>query len=112
MSVDKKYIVSLKGKEFVTYPGLLDLAHKKDLLGIQTEVLQLPTDDNHFMCIVKAMATTKDGAEFHGLGDASPKNVGNMIAPHLIRMAETRAKARALRDLTNVGMTAREELME
>jgi hypothetical protein len=39
---------------------------------------------------------------FTGLGDANPGNVSRMMAPHLIRMAETRAKARALRDAINL----------
>jgi hypothetical protein len=54
----------------------------------------------------------EDGRHFSGLGDASPENVGRTIAPHLIRMAETRAKARALRDAVNVGATAMEELSD
>ena len=47
---------------------------------------------------------------FSGYGDASAANVGRMIAPHIIRMAETRAVARALRLACNIGMTSREEL--
>lgn len=80
------------------------------LKSITTEIIQLPTEDNGNQCITKAIATTEDGKLFEGFGDADPSNVNSMITKHLIRMAETRAKARALRDLTNVGMTAIEEL--
>lgn len=111
-NVDKKFIVNLQGKEFVTYEGLLDVAHHMKLKSIRTEIVQLPSEDNQYLCIMKAMVITEDGKEFHGYGDAGPNNVNRNIVPHLIRMAETRAKTRALRDLTNIGMTAVEELGE
>lgn len=107
--IDEKFIVNLQGKDFVTYEGLLDLAHRNGLKGMKTELIQIPTKENNNTCIVKAKAITENG-EFHGIGDANPENVNSFISKHLIRMAETRAKARALRDLTNVGMTAIEEL--
>lgn len=109
-NIDKKFIVNLQGKEFVTYEGLLDVAHHMKLKSIETELIQIPNSENGNTCIAKAVAKTEDGKEFHGYGDADPSNVNKLIAKHLIRMAETRAKARALRDLTNVGMTAIEEL--
>lgn len=108
--LDKKFIVNLKGKEFVEYGGLIDLAHQLELKSIQTDIVQFPTTENGNQCIVKATVITEDGKLFEGYGDADPSNVNSMIAKHVIRMAETRAKARALRDLTNVGMTAIEEL--
>lgn len=111
-SVDKKFIVNLQGKEFVTYEGLLDLAHQMDLTSITTNIVQFPSAENNNQCIMKATAITGGGKHFEGHGDADPSNVNKMIAKHLIRMAETRAKARALRDLTNIGMTAIEELGE
>lgn len=108
--IDSKFIINLKGKEFVTYDGILDLAHQLKLKSIETELIQIPDDSNNNNCIVKAVVTTEDGKRFEGYGDANPRNVNSMIANHIIRMAETRAKARALRDLTNIGMTAIEEL--
>ena len=110
--LNKEFIVNLQGKDFVTYNGLVDLAHQLELKSITTEIIQFPTDENNNQCIVKAVATTFNEMTFEGYGDADPTNVNRMIAKHLIRMAETRAKARALRDLTNVGMTAFEELGE
>lgn len=108
--VDKKFIVNLKGKEFIKYEGLLDMGHQIGLKSIQTNIIQIPDKDNEMTCIVKASITTNDNEEFHGIGDASPISVTNMLVPSIIRMAETRAKARALRDLTNIGMTAVDEL--
>ena len=108
--LNKEFIVNLQGKSFVTYNGLVDLAHQMELKSITTEIIQFPNDENNNQCIVKAVATTFNEMVFEGYGDADPTNVNRMIAKHLIRMAETRAKARALRDLTNVGMTAYEEL--
>ena len=112
--VKPEYIHNLKGKDFVLYTGLLDLSHEMGLKKIETNILQFPTEENHNTCIVKASATFHqtggDDKVFEGIGDAAPYNVNKMIKAHIIRMAETRAKARALRDGTNVGITALEEL--
>jgi hypothetical protein len=53
---------------------------------------------------------SQNGEAFTEIGDANPKNVNKQIAEHVLRMAATRAKARALRDFTNIGMTCLEEL--
>ncbi|WMM24078.1 hypothetical protein RBU61_14255 [Tissierella sp. MB52-C2] len=109
--IDERFIVNLKGKQFVTYEGLLDLAHQKGLISMEVELLQIPTNENEMIAIVKATAKTEKET-FIDIGDAGPNSTNSMIRPHIIRMASTRAKARALRDLTNVGMTAFEELGE
>ncbi|MBZ2175662.1 hypothetical protein K8M07_10480 [Schnuerera sp. xch1] len=109
MNINEKFIINLQGKSYVTYEGLLDLGHQMNLKSIEVELIQIPTEENGMIAICKATATT-DNETFTDLGDASPRSVNSRIVPHLIRMASTRAKARALRDLTNVGMTAFEEL--
>ena len=109
MSVDKRFIVNRQGKDFVLYAGLLDAAHQEGLKRIATRLLQPPSAENGHMAICSAEVETEKGV-FMGIGDACPDNVGRLIAMHCIRMAETRAKARALRDAINVGVTALEEL--
>jgi hypothetical protein len=96
-------------KEVVTYPGLLSKAHEEGLQKIATKLLQVPSDENARTAIAKAWVETKKG-RFEGIGDANPENVNSFIVPHLIRMAETRAKARALRDAVNIGIVSFEEL--
>jgi hypothetical protein len=107
--VREEYMIERQGKRFVLYAGLLEEAHSRGLRSIETELLQVPTGENGEVAIVRAVVRTEDG-KFTGIGDASPQNVNRTIAPHVIRMAETRAKARALRDAINVGVTAFEEL--
>lgn len=108
----EEFLITRQGKQFVLFAGLLDQAHSEGLKSIDTELLQVPDPDNGQVAIVKATCEMEDGRRFSGIGDASPDNVGRNIAPHVIRMAETRAKARALRDAVNVGATALEELSD
>lgn len=109
-TLDKRFLVDLKGKEFVTYAGLLDLAHQHGLKELKVDLVQFPCTENGMECIVKAMAVTESGMLFCDVGDANPHNTSKSVAQHIIRMASTRAKARVLRDMTNIGITALEEL--
>lgn len=98
-------------KEVVTAKGLLHLAHRERLSKIRTRVVQSPTKENGETAIVVVLVVTQRGA-FTGLGDANPRNVNARIAPHFVRMAETRALARALRAALDIGVLAVEELEE
>jgi hypothetical protein len=117
--VDKKFVITQQGKDYVTYPGLVDALHQLSLgfFSVDTRIEQLPTGENGQQAVCSACVRVYDPdnpdvirRSVTGLGDASPANVSRMMANALIRMAETRAKARALRDLLNVGMVAYEEL--
>jgi hypothetical protein len=105
----EEYMIERGGRRFVLYAGLLEEAHARGLRSIETELLQVPKPENGDVAIARAIVRTEDG-KYSGIGDASSENVSSAIAPHVIRMAETRAKARALRDAINVGVTALEEL--
>lgn len=108
-----EFLIQRNGKIFVLYAGLLDLAHERGLRDLRVELVQSPSAENSYVAIAKAIVTVKHGdtfAIFEEIGDASAANTSKAIAPHIIRMAATRAKARALRDALNIGVTALEEL--
>ena len=103
-------------KDYVLFGGLLDAAHQVGLRSIESDLVQIPGPDNGNVAVTKAVVTfaravgrdTPGGVEegeellvFTAYGDAKvgEKGVGG-TAP--IRMSETRAKARALRDGLNV----------
>ena len=106
----KRFVKRLQGKEFILYGGLLELAREKGIKRLEAEVVQIPSDANGNYAVCAVLLEGADGSIYREVGDASPSNVNPTIAPHLLRMAATRAKARALRDFTGVDMVALEEL--
>jgi hypothetical protein len=117
--LDRRFIVKRDGKDVVLYAGLLDLLHQLSggFFDISTTLVQVPSPENEQTAICTARVLVFDPEDVNvvrrvasGIGDANPGNVTRMMAPHLIRMSETRAKARALRDCVNVGMVSLEEL--
>ena len=112
IKLNERFITKIEGKEFVKYPGLLDLGHQKGLLKIMVDPIQIPTKENGNFAICKAEVVSKTGEVFTDIGDANPTNCNSKVAKHLLRMASTRAIARALRSFTNVGMTCLEELAD
>ncbi len=107
--LDERWLTTIEGREFVKYPGLLDLGHQKGISQIEVEVIQLPTPDNGHFAVCKASVVSKTGESFVDIGDANPSNCSSKVSKHILRMASTRAIARALRSFCNVGETALEE---
>jgi hypothetical protein len=81
-------------------------------LKLEVSLLQYPSTENNFEAICRAVAESKTGEVFSDIGDANKTNCHSMIAKHLIRMASTRAKGRALRDMCNIGIACIEELAD
>ena len=101
------HTVKLQGKEFVLFSGLLMVAHENGLEGCNTEITHLDIQAGE--CVMVATVTGSRGT-FNAHGDSSPANTSKMVRSAFIRMAETRAIARALRLYLGTGMTAFEEL--
>ena len=108
--LDERWITTIEGREFVKYPGLLDLGHQKGISQIEVEVVQLPTKDNGYFAVCKASIVSKTGESFVDIGDANPNNCSSKVSKHILRMASTRAIARALRSYCNVGECSTVEL--
>jgi hypothetical protein len=108
--LDEKFIMKIDDKDFVLYAGLLDVAHQKNLSSVDVELIQTPSEENKYTAICKATVKTVDGKTFTDIGDANPANCNYKIVKHIIRLSATRAKARAFRDMDNIGMTSLEEL--
>ena len=100
-------VIRLQGREYLTHPGLLRVAHENGLKSIETELLSW--DREAWAAVVRARVVGERGI-YTGLGDASPENVGKQVVGATLRMAETRAINRGLRLYTGLGMTTTDEL--
>ena len=118
LAIPREYVIVQQGREYVLSDGLLHglVQLSRGFYDVATEIVQLPTAENAQTAVCTAKVTVFDPETGRvlrtatGIGDASPANVGRMVAIHCLRMAETRAVARALRHLLGVGLTALEEL--
>ena len=110
--LDERWVIDIDGNQFVKYAGLLDLAHQKGIAQIEVEPLQLPDKSNGNFAICRATVTSKIGESFTDIGDANSQNCNAKVGKHLLRLASTRAIARALRTFTNIGLTCLEELAD
>ena len=112
--VDKKYIVDIKGKKFITYAGLLAEAHNKGLRNISVTELNVDWEKKSAFCIaeVELFDTNTQNKFFQGVGSGTPENCSSMVKDHFVEMSQTRAKARALRDALNIDMVAVDELKD
>lgn len=110
MAIDPRFIVSLKGRDYPTWPGILDAATRSGLKSLTTQIVQIPTPENGNLAVVMARAEFDDGRVFEDIGDCSPASTSQQLASALLRLASTRAKGRVLRDSVNVGQTLLEEL--
>jgi len=100
-------LIDLKGKTYVTYKGLLWVAHQHGLASIEVEMVAWDPDRHE--AIMKATIIGSRGT-FTEYGDATKQNCGRMMHTCLPRMAATRAKSRALRDYLGIGICSLEEL--
>ena len=108
------------GQDDITnFEDLLSAAHTKfkDKLEITTEMVKdgqgnpMVNFEKKFALFKARVVVTsgKNAQVFEAHGDATLENVSDLIKPHFIRMAETRAIARALRWATNNATVAEEE---
>jgi hypothetical protein len=70
--LDERWITKIEGKEFVKYPGLLDLAHQHGLSSIEVDIVQMPTKENGNFAVCRATVMSKIGETFTDIGDANP----------------------------------------
>ena len=102
------HIVTIQGHQYVTYVGLLQLAHERGLVSLTADW----TCNESALSLAHAVARFSDGRVFEECGDATPENTNRKVAAHFRRVALTRAKARVLRDALGVDLVAFEELSD
>ena len=93
----------------VPYHELLGLARDEGLIALDVHVIQAPGAANGCTAVVQATARTQEGG-FAAVGEAAAASTPPEWHPFLLTLAELRAKARALRELTGLEHTVREEL--
>jgi hypothetical protein len=104
--IPQQYLVTIQGKPFIKYAGLLAMAQERGLTSLTADW----TYNDAELSLAHAVATFADGRRFEESGDATPAKTYRKVAAHFRRVALTRSKARVLRDALAIDMVAVEEL--
>lgn len=117
----KQYVTTIKGKEAILSDGLKKIAHIKGIKSLKSNIIQFPNAENNNLCIVETeligydynpITDKVEEVVYKAIGDASPSNCSSMVAAAFVRMAETRSVSRVLKNYTNIGIVAVDELMD
>ena len=104
-------VMKQHGKTYITHVGLVWLADNRGKpWSKKVHSPEIMFDDKGEPLFAHMLCTVWDDEREHtDIGDSTRRNVGGNIAPHLIRMASTRAQNRALRSFVGyAGCTADE----
>lgn len=102
------HIVNIKGKNFMTYEGVLNKLHEKSKGNFSLIILESWNSEDLKSATCKVRLTVGDNI-FDGIGSSTPQNTGK-VTDHPVEIANTRAKGRALRDYLNIGEIMTEEM--
>ncbi len=97
------------GKEFVYLRGLEKLARARGVISKTTSIHSTPTAENP-IAVVSVQYCFKDGAIWEAAADCTAKSAKEGFGKYLTAMAESRAKARALRDAFGIALCSVEEI--
>jgi hypothetical protein len=78
--VPPEHLLLIQGTPFVRFAGLLQLAHARGLVALETTVVSVSLDQ----AVCQATARFEDGRVFTDIGDASPENVAKHLRPHFV----------------------------
>jgi hypothetical protein len=111
----KDGVADLKGKEYITKPGLVWLATNRGPWSSSVDHVERVFGDNGLPIYIEVTVTVTDHSgdtptTHTAIGDAGVNNVGKMISNALPRMAHTRALGRALAASLGIGRTTAEEM--
>lgn len=113
----KKYYRKLKtGGGTYKFDGVRAVAQDHGFIGNEVVQLTMPSPENDQTAVVvqriHMMEPDDQVHTYEGIGDANAKNANGPVAVHLVRMASTRALARAFRNALKIEAVVYEELAE
>jgi hypothetical protein len=104
-----EFVTEIKGTPVITKKGFRVLQHRYDI-STTSEIVVGPEETGHEFCRVKATAEMPDGRSAEAHASAHVERGDDHFL--LTSMADTRAKSRALSDVTGVGAIAVSEYVD